>query len=293
MREKLLNPPPELVQDLKRVNPQSSPNDFLLSEFPKLLTGEIKLNVPVYAVYGACEDVAIIEKLRLAPLSHMTGVNQQAQQQQLSKQSSPPSEYSIPNLALLSESQTRLLVLGGLRLRLFGLGGSVVGHKIFDNGEGNATIAGANGTMWTTALQIGELIDTAQRVGESLSQVASSSNFPASQVYDQTETRLLVTHASVGREGLLAQLALAIKADFTVSASLHFRYGSSYNDFSTQPDSELYRLKFVQANRGFMEVFDSVKGQVEKVIEWVAQLTLRAIPDELPFVLTATTKRSC
>lgn len=31
-------------------------------------------------------------------------------------------------------------------------------------GEGNATIAGGQGTMWTTALQIGELIDTAQRV---------------------------------------------------------------------------------------------------------------------------------
>lgn len=31
-------------------------------------------------------------------------------------------------------------------------------------GEGFATIAGGQGTMWTTALQIGELVDTAQRV---------------------------------------------------------------------------------------------------------------------------------
>lgn len=31
-------------------------------------------------------------------------------------------------------------------------------------GEGHGSIAGAQGTMWTTALQIGELIDTAQRV---------------------------------------------------------------------------------------------------------------------------------
>lgn len=36
--------------------------------------------------------------------------------------------------------------------------------NIVDNGEGHATIAGAQGTMWTTALQIGELVDTAQRV---------------------------------------------------------------------------------------------------------------------------------
>lgn len=51
-----------------------------------------------------------------------------------------------------------------MRLRLLGLGGALVVAKMFDNGEGSATIAGGGGTMWTTALQIGELIDTAQRV---------------------------------------------------------------------------------------------------------------------------------
>jgi len=51
-----------------------------------------------------------------------------------------------------------------VRLRLLGLGGAVVVAKMFDNGEGSATIAGGGGTMWTTALQMGELLDTAQRV---------------------------------------------------------------------------------------------------------------------------------
>lgn len=32
------------------------------------------------------------------------------------------------------------------------------------NKLGIATIAGGNGTMWTTVLQIGELVETAQRV---------------------------------------------------------------------------------------------------------------------------------
>lgn len=36
--------------------------------------------------------------------------------------------------------------------------------KLIKIGEGFATIAGGQGTMWTTALQIGELVDTAQRV---------------------------------------------------------------------------------------------------------------------------------
>lgn len=47
--------------------------------------------------------------------------------------------------------------------------------------------------MWTTALQIGQLVDTAQKV------------------FDATETRILISHASPGREGILAQLALTLK----------------------------------------------------------------------------------
>lgn len=111
----------------------------LLSEFPLLLNGQLKLSVPVYTVWGACEDVAILERFR-------TG------------------EYAVPNLHVLDEATTRAIEVGGVRLRLFGLGGAVVLHKLFDNGEGAATIAGGQGTMWTTVLQIGELVDTAQKV---------------------------------------------------------------------------------------------------------------------------------
>lgn len=147
MREALLNPSPEQIKD-------QHGQDFILSEFPKLLRGEIALKVPVYTVWGACEDVHIIEKLRLAAENKSTSP--------LNK--TVKSEYAIPNLTVLSEGVSRLLYIGGIKLRLFGLGGSVVHHKLFDNGEGNATIAGGGGTMWTTALQIGELVDTAQRV---------------------------------------------------------------------------------------------------------------------------------
>ena len=45
--------------------------------------------------------------------------------------------------------------------------------------------------------QMGELVDTANRV------------------YDPTETRIFVTHASPAREGLLNQLSVTLKADFS------------------------------------------------------------------------------
>ncbi|KAF9268380.1 hypothetical protein L218DRAFT_893393 [Marasmius fiardii PR-910] len=198
----------------------------LLSEFPLLLSSTIKLNIPVFTVWGACEDVQILEKFRMGT-------------------------YTIPNLHILDEAQsgTHLLEVAGLKLRLFGLGGALVPHKMFDNGDANATIAGGQGTMWTTALQIGQLVDTAQRA------------------YDATETRLLVTHASPGREGIIAQLALALKADLTVSAGLHFRYASSYNEFSVQGDYEGFRHKLTAGKEMFDKVWESVKVQVDAVID--------------------------
>lgn len=180
----------------------------------------------MYTVWGACEDVGILEKFRSG-------------------------EYSVENLHILDEATTQSIDVGGVKLRLLGLGGALVPHKLFDNGDGRATIAGGQGTMWTTALQIGELVDTAQRC------------------YDQTETRLFVSHTSPGREGIIAQLALVLKADLTISAGLHFRYASSYNEFSVQNDMEGFRHKLLSGKENFHRVWENVKVQVESVIECV------------------------
>lgn len=179
--------------------------------------------MPVYTVWGACEDVAVLEKLRSG-------------------------EYKIDNLHIIDESHSRLLDVGGVKLRLLGLGGAVVMHKMFDNGEGRTTIAGGQGTMWTTILQIGELIDTANRV------------------YDPTETRVLVTHASPAREGLLNQLSVTLKADFSISAGLHFRYGSSYNEFSVNPSLDHYRGKLSASKTQFNDVWETVRHEVEPAV---------------------------
>ncbi|KAH9040600.1 hypothetical protein EDB84DRAFT_993213 [Lactarius hengduanensis] len=217
----------------------------MLSEFPLLLSGQIKLQVPVFTVAGACEDILLLEKLR-------TGT------------------YDIENLHLIDEATTRCLDIGGIKLRLLGLGGAFVTHKMFDNGEGSATIAGGNGTIWTTALQIGELVDTAQRV------------------FDPTETRLLISHASPGREGILASLALVLKADLTLSAGLHFRYASSWNEFSVQGDYEAFRSKLRNGRDAFYRVWDSVKSQVDAVIDEHQRVLLDkalAVVDRIPLAI--------
>ncbi|KAF9438319.1 hypothetical protein BGZ76_008707 [Entomortierella beljakovae] len=195
-------------------------NTNILSELPLYLSGQKTLKVPVYTVWGACEDVSVLEKFR-------------------------SSEYSINNLHIIDESSTVVIDIGGVKLRLFGLGGAIAQHKLFDIGEGTTTIAGGSGTMWTTALQIGQLVDTAQKV------------------FDATETRILVSHASPGREGILAQLALVLKADFTISAGLHFRYGISYNEFGVQGDQELYRNKLVNSQKNYLDMWEGIKSHVE------------------------------
>lgn len=200
------------------------PSELPLSELPLLISGEVKLEVPVYTVWGACEDVRVLEKFR-------------------------SKEYKVPNLFIIDEAQSMLLEIGGVKLRLLGLGGAVVMHKLFDNGEGRTTIAGGQGTMWTTLLQMGELVDTANRV------------------YDPTETRVFVTHASPAREGILNQLSVTLKADFSVSAGLHFRYGSSYNEFSVNPSLDHYRGKLAASKSSFNDVWETVKGEVEPAIQ--------------------------
>lgn len=206
------------------VKSRFSASELPLSELPLLLSGDLKLDVPVYTVWGACEDVRVLEKFR-------------------------SSEYKVHNLHIIDEARSMLLEVGGVKLRLLGLGGAVVMHKLFDNGEGRTTIAGGQGTMWTTLLQMGELIDTAHRV------------------YDPTETRVFITHASPAREGILNQLSVTLKADFSISAGLHFRYGSSYNEFSVNPTLDHYRGKLAASKASFNDVWETVRGEVEPAIQ--------------------------
>ncbi|KIR79788.1 hypothetical protein I306_03148 [Cryptococcus gattii EJB2] len=192
---------------------------FPLSQFPHLLSGAINFPVPVFTTWGLVEDVNVIEKFR-------TG------------------EYGVQNLAILDEATSRLVEVGGVKLRLLGLGGTVADHKLFDYGEGHGSIAGAQGTMWTTALQIGELIDTAQRT------------------FSPDETRLFVSTTPTSRNGLMTLVSNAIKADLTISCGLHFRYPVSYNEYSIHSDFESYRRKLQQAKDDFKGLFDQVRDRV-------------------------------
>ncbi len=190
---------------------------LLLSEFSDLLTGKIKLQVPVFTVWGACEDVAILERFR-------TG------------------EYQVNNLLCL----TRLRP--GYRSRRHPIA-SLWSRWCCGASQAVRQRRGCRDyRRWSRnnvdyALQIGELIDTAQKT------------------FDPTETRLLITHASPVVKVSSHSWLWALKADLTVSAGLHFRYGVSYNEFSVQHDAENYRNKLQHAKQSFGEIWDTVKSK--------------------------------
>ncbi|CAN6654835.1 hypothetical protein TRVA0_027S01486 [Trichomonascus vanleenenianus] len=212
---------PQYIPDLKRsVAPEQ------LSELPQFLAKRQSLNVPVYTIYGASEDLTVIEKFK-------------------------DGSYSVPNLHIIDENTTFKIETGAGSpdIRLLGLGGNLLLHRFFDNGDGASTIAGTHGLMWTTALQIGQLVQTAHKT------------------FDLPEVRFFVTHPCPSREALLAQLALSLRADYTLSSGLHFIYTASFNEYTVAPTFDAFRGKLAAARAAFMDVWETVKPQILPLVE--------------------------
>lgn len=171
----------------------------------------------MYTIYGAAEDLIVLERFK-------------------------DGTYKVPNLHIIDETTTYAIKTpSGLTIRLFGLGGSLVVHRLFDHGDASLSIAGSPGVMWTSTLQMGQLISTVRKS------------------FVPSEIRVFVTHPSPSREGLLAQLAVALRTDFTVSSGLHFLYGSSFNEYSALPSLEHFRGILAMARSQFMDLWDAVK----------------------------------
>lgn len=195
-----------------------------LSELPLFLGGTKRLNVPVYTTYGAVEDIFVLDRFRSR-------------------------DYIVPNLHLINElASFTIETSSGYKLRLFGLGGALILNKLFDTGDGRTTIAGTHGVVWTSLLQIGQLITTARKA------------------YDPTEIRVFVTHPSPAREGLLAQLALVLHADYTISSSPHFLNTASFNSYSAFPDEASYSQLFIVSRHSFFALWETVKPQLLQVL---------------------------
>lgn len=161
-----------------------------LSELELFLNGTEKFDVPVYTIWGNQEDYEVVKKFHHG-------------------------SYHIPNLYILNPDSSFTISLGnGNSLRLFGIGGTHIYHKFFDIGRGDEMVSGADGLMWTTLMQFGNLIELSERYK------------------DPKETRVFVSHICPGKDGLVNMIAAALDSDITISGALHGRFCSVFTDFS-------------------------------------------------------------
>lgn len=238
------------ISDLSRANGEYVDHDVQalrellhgrkISEVMDFVRGEKVLNVPVYTIYGMVEDSTVLNKFRLGT-------------------------YHIPNLLILDERTTATIKLDNeLELFLCGIGGSLSYQKLFHHGTFDnelnkyispeqkhsfAPVAGDPGNVWMTMLQIGEFI----RSVESQSQ--------------KSQIKLMLSHPSPTREGLLSHLSVFLKMDYTISNGLHFLYPSSFNELSICPNFEFYKLKFSDARSQLSSIWVQVQPTVEKIVE--------------------------
>lgn len=219
-----------------------------ISELDDFLSGKKHLDVPVYTIYGMCEDSLVINKFRY-------GV------------------YSIPNLTVVDDCHVIPVTLSnGQSLILAGIGGSLSYHKLFHQGsaidlkeimdtsspkqvpESVIPVSGDPGNIWITVLQFGRLIK------ELIDFSLQNPDLYAKSI------KIFLTHQSPTREPLLEHLAIFFKMDYTISDSLHFKYSSSYNELSINPSFESFKAKFNDCRYKFASIWKNVQPRFESLL---------------------------
>jgi predicted phosphodiesterase len=151
-----------------------------LSDLGRWLREGRGFEVPTFAVWGNHEDRVVVENL-------LAG------------------RARVPNLTLISERASHQVGC----LRIFGLGGNVIGGRLDDE---VATLAGEGGKIWTTRAQIARLLETAAPRARG-------------------EIRVFVSHVSPGREPIVELLASHLGAHVSVSGHMGSPWPVVWSEF--------------------------------------------------------------
>lgn len=227
-----------LSKDTPRASVEHNFRDALLnresiSHMDKYISGEKRLPCPVYTIVGPLDDPDIVEKF-------ISG------------------EFHVPNLHLVAYDKTYTLKVldDGPVVHLYGLGGNVKVHSLFDNGCVGGSLCGKPGDLWITLAQVAELYLNTQKLTPSLLAV-----------------KIFVSHSPVIKTPLLEHLAVITGADITVSQGLHFKYpvlgnGMSFVDSmgGSAGYIENYRSKFSRLRMILGELWLVIKDDVNRIL---------------------------
>lgn len=215
-----------------------------ISQFSMYLKGEFRFPCPVYTIFGPLDDPKIVEKIH-------------------------SKEYVVSNLFLIDHTHNWEIVTpleSQPNIRLYGIGGTLKIHSLFDNGNLNyASCSGKVGELWITLIQVAELYI----------------NFMNTSTYDPTSNsptssgtiNIFVSHAPVIKMPLLEHLAIITGADFTISQGLHFRYPVMGNGMSFVDSMggsagyiENYRSKFSRLRMILGELWLIIKDELLELL---------------------------
>lgn len=228
-------PPIEEFNNFKNIIFESENS---LSQFQLYVTGELKLPCPVYTIFGPLDDPKIINRFH-------TG------------------ELRIPNLHLV-DHMNHFIVKTPLssqpNIKLYGLGGSLKIHSLFDNGNlSYPSISGKVGDLWISLIQIADLY----------SRIVNDTEEPL-----RNTINIFISHAPVIKNPLLEHLAIITNADFTISQGLHFRYPVMGNGMSFVDSMggsagyiENYRSKFSRLRMILGELWLIIKDEMAELLD--------------------------
>lgn len=212
-----------------------------ISELDLYLNGEIELPCPVYTTFGPLDDPIIIDKFQSG-------------------------EYKIPNLYILdhlNQYEIKNPSKDGPNIRLYGIGGNVKIHSLFDNGNLNLNnISGKTGDLWITLIQIAELYNKIKLLQEQDLQTGRNT------------INIFISYAPVIKTPLLEHLSIITNADFTISQGLHFRYPVMGNGMSFVDSMggsagyiENYRSKFSRLRLILGEFWLIIKDDINDILK--------------------------
>lgn len=211
-----------------------------ISQFQQYVDGEKVLPCPVYTIFGPLDDPKIIDKIQTK-------------------------QVTIPNLFLLDHKNNYEIKTanGTPNIKLYGLGGTLKIHSLFDNGNLNYLgVCGKIGELWISLLQIAELYIN----------VTNSKALTTSTTKNAT-INIFISHVPVVKAPLLEHLAIITHADFTISQGLHFRYpvmgnGMSFVDSMGGSSGyvENYRSKFSRLRMILGELWLVIKDELIELV---------------------------
>lgn len=220
----------------------------VLSHMDQYLAGEKHLPVPVYTIVGPLDDPVVVSRF-------LTG------------------EWKIPNLHIVDHNSVYVLDTPGEMplIRLYGLGGNLKVHSLFDSGLLGEEIRGSSGESTHSCS------DLSGRVGDlwiTLAQVAQLYLNALKHTPQVPTVSIFLSHSPVVKTPLLEHLAIVTGADFTISQGLHFRYPVLANGMSFVDSMggsagyiENYRSKFSRLRMILGEMWVAIKDDVEALLD--------------------------